>query len=66
MRRAVLWMVAVCVGFVAAKVLALFVELQFGIVSGGPAIVYGITSLLVFSWTTAAVVTWLGIDRLRR
>jgi hypothetical protein len=59
MRRAGLWLVAVCVGCVAVWALQAAVHLRWGTVTGGAAAVYTLGLMAVFGFTTAWVVTWL-------
>jgi hypothetical protein len=59
MRRAGLWLVAVCVGCVAVWLVQALVHLRDGAVSGAAAGLYSLGTVLVFGFTTAWVVTWL-------
>jgi len=59
MRRAGLWLVAVCVGWVAVWTLRTLVQLRWGTVTGGAAGLYSLALVVVFGFTTAWVVTWL-------
>jgi hypothetical protein len=59
MRRAGLWIVAVCVGFVAVWSTQTVADLWWGTVTGGPAALYSLGLTAIFGFTTAWVVTWL-------
>jgi hypothetical protein len=59
MRRAGLWLVAVCVGFTASMTVSRLVLLSFDRITGPFAVVYVFSLPLVFGFTTAWVVTWL-------
>jgi hypothetical protein len=59
MRRAGLWVVAVCVGFVAVWAIQTAVGLRWGTVTGGAAGLYTLGLVVIFGFTTAWVVTWL-------
>jgi hypothetical protein len=59
MRKAGLWFVAACVGFTVLLAVSRAVDLLFGSITGPLAVAYLFTLPLVFSFTTAWVVTWL-------
>ena len=59
MRRAGLWIVAVCVGFVVVLVTRTAVSALVGAPQGGAAVAYVFGLPVVFGFTTAWVVTWL-------
>lgn len=59
MRRAALWVVAICVGCVAATLVQTLVHLRSGAVTGGAAALYSLGLLVIFGFTTAWVVTGL-------
>jgi hypothetical protein len=59
MRRAGLWLVAVCVGFVALMTVSRVADLWFDRITGPFAVLYVFSLPLVFGFTTAWVVTWL-------
>lgn len=59
MRRAGLWLVALCVGCVAVGMVRAAVHLWWGTVTGVAAGLSSVGTVLVFGFTTAWVVTWL-------
>jgi hypothetical protein len=59
MRRAGLWVVALCVGCVALLTVSRVADLWFDRITGPFAVVYVFSLPLVFGFTTAGVVTWL-------
>ena len=59
MRRAGLWLVALCVGFTVSLVASRLADLWFERITGPGAIVYVLSLPLIFGFTTAWVVTWL-------
>ena len=66
MRRVGLWIVAVCVGYVATLVYKALVFQLFGLVTGVLVLAYGFSLVLVFAWTTAFVVSWLEVVKAPR
>lgn len=65
-RRAALYLVALCVGTVAARVAWRIVEWLYGPVTGFAAIVFTIGSLALFVVTTAWVFSVLAAPKTRR